>query len=89
MPITITGPRALTVKDQKELFLIEIFITCDGTNNTVLSIQRSHQAVTRDNANTEIRRDDTRIQAQYLLSDFAGAVQTGIANFVNALDVKP
>lgn len=89
MPITITGARALTIKDQKELFLIEIVVACNGTANTVVTIRRNHQAVTRDNSNNELRRNLERLISEYAMSDFAAGTQTGIQNFVDALDVKP
>lgn len=87
MPITVVAPRALTVKDQKELVRIVIDITCDGTTNTVAAVTRMHQIVTRDNANAEIRRDISLIAQPYVLTDFIAAVQTGLTNFANALDV--
>jgi hypothetical protein len=89
MPITINAPRALTIKDQKELFLIEIVVACNGTTNTVQTIRRNHQAVTRDNSNNELRRNLERLIAEYVMADFGAGVQTGIQNFVDALDVKP
>lgn len=88
MPIITTPQRSLQIREQKELVRIVIDIDCDGTNNSVVSVKRFHQEVTRTAGNVVVRKDPTLIPAEYAIGDFGAAVQTGLLNFANALDVK-
>ncbi len=65
-----------------------IICDCDGTNYTVSRIDRVAQRVVRDNGNVEIGRDLARITDAYPLSAFGAQVQTGLTNFINAIDNK-
>lgn len=88
MPIVTVAPAAKTVRQQSELFRIEITVSCDGTTNTIMEVKRHHRAVQRDSGNSLLTADPSPISVPYLLSDFAAGVQTGLTNFVNAIDVK-
>lgn len=89
MTQTLTALRSIQVKDQLELVRITIDVLCDGTTNTVTNIQRLHQAVSRSNTNVELRRDISFVSKDYKPSDFSAGVQTGIQNFIDAIDIKP
>lgn len=88
MPVITTPQRSLQIREQRELTRIVIDIDCDGTNNTVVSVKRFHQEVTRTAANAIVRKDPTLIPAEFAIGDFGAAIQTGLLNFANALDVK-
>jgi hypothetical protein len=88
MPIITTPQRSLQIREQRELVRIVIDIDCDGTNNTVVGVKRLQQEVTRTAGNAVVRKDQTLLHSDYALTDFGPAIQTGLQNFANALDVK-
>lgn len=87
MPVTVNAARLVT--DQAELFRIEIDCHWNGSAYVIDRVVRHRQTVSRDGNAVEAGRSPGVDSTGYAISDFPGAVQTGLTNFVNALDAKP
>ncbi len=87
MPVSINPLRSIQRQDNLELVSIEFIVKCDGTTNILAAIARRQRQVTRDQNGVEIEGGDT-VCTQFKLSDFSGAQQTSLIQFMNGIDNK-
>lgn len=77
-----------SVSKRRELAMIQIMVSCDGTTNTVVGVSRIHHPVARDGQGAIVFQGDDVVK-RFALADLSGAQQTALTNLVNAIDTKP